>query len=133
MIMMTDDHFHLDSLNEFTMELTVAGFEPVDGSRPLRWRGRIHPAFSSLTDAAMMDVVIRPGWPFQSPAVVVEGLNTNHSTLGGYVCMWHDDDSSLEWDHRRWLVFSDRRVVRKRKERVGERSSRPGRFPELQT
>ena len=97
MIMMTDEHFHVDSLNEFTEELEAEGFEPVPDSTPQRWRGRIHPAFISLTDAATMDVVIRPGWPFQSPAVLVEGLSTNHSTLGGYVCMWHDDDPSLEW------------------------------------
>ena len=97
MIMMTDEHFHVDSLNEFTAELLVCGFEPVADSKPQRWRGRIHPSFASLTDAATMDVVIRPGWPFQSPAVLVEGLSTSHSTLGGYVCMWHDDDPSLEW------------------------------------
>ena len=81
--MMSDDHFHLDSLNEFTEELEAEGFEPVADSKPPRWRGRIHPAFASLTDAATMDVVVRPGWPFQSPAVLVEGLSTSHSTSRG--------------------------------------------------
>ena len=97
MIMMTNDHFHQDSLDEFTAELATKGFGSVAGSNPPRWRGRIHPAFAPLTDAVTMDIVIRPGWPFQSPAVLVEGLNTNHSNLGGYVCMWRDDDPSLEW------------------------------------
>ncbi len=95
--MVSEDHFHTDSLNGFTAELSASDFKPVADSNPSRWRGRIHPAFASLTDAETMDIVIRPGWPFQSPAVLVEGLSTNHATLGGYVCMWRDDDPSLEW------------------------------------
>ena len=97
MIMMTDEHFHQESLDEFTAELAAEGFEPVPDSKPPRWRGWIHPAFAPLTDATTMEIVVRPGWPFQSPAVLVEGLSTSHSTLGGYVCMWRDDDPSLEW------------------------------------
>ena len=44
-----------------------------------------------------MDIVIAPGWPFQPPAVFVQGLNTNHSTLDGLVCMWQDGDFSHDW------------------------------------
>ena len=44
-----------------------------------------------------MDIAIMPGWPFQPPALVVHGLNTNHSTLGGFVCLWQDGDFSQEW------------------------------------
>ena len=44
-----------------------------------------------------MDIVIAPGWPFQPPAIFVQGLNTNHSTRGGLVCMWREGDASLEW------------------------------------
>ncbi len=95
--MVGEDHFHLDSLREFTEDLATTGFDPIEGSDNQRWRGPIHEAFVSLTDAETMDVVIRSGWPFISPAIIVDGLNTNHSTLGGYVCMWHDDDPSLEW------------------------------------
>ena len=97
MSMIAGDHFHLDSLQEFTEELATAGFQPVAGSENQRWRGRIRDAFASLTKSETMDIVIRPGWPFISPAIIVDGLNTNHSTLGGYVCMWHDDDPSLQW------------------------------------
>ena len=95
--MITDDHFHLESLVEFTTGLTSAGFQLVPGSNPPRWTGSIHPAFRTLTDAATMDVVIVPGWPFQPPALFVQGLNTNHSTLDGLVCMWQDGDFNHDW------------------------------------
>ena len=92
-----DDHFDPDSLGRFTGELAEAGFQLVPESSPQRWTGKIHPSFGPLTDATTMDVVIAPGWPFQPPLLLVEGLNTNHSTLGGMVCMWRDGDVSDEW------------------------------------
>ena len=95
--MTTNDHFHHVSLDEFTSELNARGFRKVRGERYEVWRGAIHPAFAKLTDADEMSIAIRPGWPFQSPALLVDGLNTNHSTLGGFVCMWQDRDDSLEW------------------------------------
>ncbi len=95
--MVADDHFHPESLAEFTAALTSAGFRLVDDSNHPIWRGVIHPAFGSLTDAETMDIVIAPGWPFQPPAVFVQGLNTNHSTLDGLVCMWQDGDFSHDW------------------------------------
>ncbi len=94
---MTDDHFHTESLEEFRRDLATVGFEPVVSSDPVRWRGPLHPAFASLTEVTTMDIVIRAGWPFQPPVLLVEGLDTNHSTLGGFVCMWRDGDPSLEW------------------------------------
>ena len=95
--MMMDDHFDLDSLNGFIGELADAGFQPVPQSDPQRWTGKIHPAFAPLTDATTMHIAIAPGWPFQPPALFVQGLNTNHSTLDGLVCMWRDGDFSHEW------------------------------------
>ena len=95
--MITDEHFHLESLEQFTSELASVGFRPVTGSNPLRWTGEIHPAFSPLTDAKTMDIVIAPGWPFRPPGVFVQGLNTNHSMRSGLVCMWQEGDPSLEW------------------------------------
>ena len=94
---MTSDHFHTESLEAFENELAACGFEPAFDAGPTVWRGPIHEAFSGLTVASTMDVVIRPGWPFQSPALVVEGLDTNHSTPGGFVCLWQDGDSSCDW------------------------------------
>ena len=92
-----DDHFDRDSLGRFIGELAEAGFQLVPESSPQRWTGKIHPSFGPLTDATTMDVVIAPGWPLQPPLLLVEGLNTNHSTLGGMVCMWRDGDVSDEW------------------------------------
>ena len=94
---MTQDHFHVESLEEFLYDLADAGFHLVPDSSPTRWTGPIHPAFAGLTTAATMDVVIAPGWPFQPPAVFVQGLNTNHYTLAGLVCMWQDGDFSRQW------------------------------------
>ena len=74
------------------------GFEPVAIAGLSGWRGPIRQAFAGLTDATTMDVVIRPGWPFQSPALLVEGLETNHSTPGGFVCLWQDGDPSGDWE-----------------------------------
>ena len=95
--MVADDHFHPESLSEFIAALDSAGFRLLDGSSLPTWRGPIYPAFGSLTDAQTMDVVIAPGWPFQPPAVFVQGLNTNRSTLEGLVCMWQDGDFSHDW------------------------------------
>ena len=91
-----DDHFHRESLEAFTRSLVDAGFRPVEGANSSRWTGPIHPAFGPLTDATTMDIFINPGWPLQPPAVVVQGLNTNHSTRDGLVCMWQDGEVSLD-------------------------------------
>ena len=95
---MTEDHFYTESLEAFQNDLAAAGFEPVAVAGLSGWRGPIRRAFVGLTDATTMDVVIRPGWPFQSPALLVDGLNTNHSTPGGFVCLWQDGDPSGDWE-----------------------------------
>ena len=94
---MAQDHFHVESLETFLDDLADAGFHPVPEFERTRWTGPIHPAFAGLTTTTTMDVAIVPGWPFQPPAVFVQGLNTNHSTLGGLVCMWQDGDFSRQW------------------------------------
>lgn len=102
---MTDDHFHMESLVEFRADLADAGFQRTPESNPERWTGKAHPALAPLTDATTMSIVVAPGWPFQPPAVFVEGLNTNHSTPGGLVCMWRDgEDSSCEWSSLKGLM-----------------------------
>ncbi len=95
---MTGDHFDPESLGVFEHDLAAAGFESVAVAGLSGWRGPIHPSFSGLTDATIMDVVIRPGWPFQSPALLVDGLDTNHSTPDGFVCLWQDGDPSRDWE-----------------------------------
>lgn len=94
---MTGDHFHFESLEAFGRGLAAAGFEPVAIAGLTAWRGPIRQSFSGLTDATTMDVVIRPGWPFQSPALFADGLDTNHSTPEGFVCLWQDGDPSCDW------------------------------------
>ncbi len=95
--MTMEQYFHLESFERFSAELAAGGFELIAGSNPPRWTGGIHPAFKALTDAETMDIVIAPGWPFQPPALFVQGLNTNHSTPGGFVCMWREGDFSRRW------------------------------------
>ena len=95
---MTDDHFHPESLEAFERGLAKAGFRPVEAANQARWRGPIHKAFASLTTATTMDILIGPGWPFRPPALFVDGLDTNHSTLGGFVCLWQDGDPSRVWE-----------------------------------
>lgn len=95
--LVTDDCFDVASLEAFTVELVEAGFEPIEGSGRRVWKGPIHSAFASLTNAQTMVVAIVPGWPFQPPNLFVEGLNTNHSMLNGFVCMWREGDGSLRW------------------------------------
>ena len=89
--------FDRSSLEAFTAELVASGFEPIHDTDRQIWRGPIHPAFAQLTPATTMIIGINPGWPFQPPALLVKGLNTNHSTLGGLVCMWRDGDASRRW------------------------------------
>ena len=94
---MFDECFDVPSLESFMSELVDQGFEPVPGSDRKCWRGPIHPSFECLTEASTMEVVIVPGWPFQPPALLVQGLSTNHLTLDGLVCMWRDGDTSRQW------------------------------------
>ena len=95
---MSNDHYDIEGLQSFTEELAGVGFEPLVGSREMRWRGPVHPALSALTDATDMEVVIRPGWPFRPPDLFVKGINTNHSTLDDLVCLWRDGDRSFQWE-----------------------------------
>ena len=90
-------HYDLKSLATFTRVLEIAGFQPVPGTARACWRGPIHPSFKDLTGGTTMDVVIRPGWPFTPPALMVQGLSSSHLTREGFVCMWRDDDPDLGW------------------------------------
>ena len=94
---MTDDHFHTESIEAFERDLAEAGFESVTIAGLAGWRGPIRQSFSGLTDTTTMDVVIRPGWPFRSPALFADGLDTNHSTPEGFVCLWQDGDPNGNW------------------------------------
>ncbi len=45
-----------------------------------------------------MEIVFDPGWPYRPPRVFVKGLNTNHSTLDGFVCLWRDGELGGGWE-----------------------------------
>ena len=92
------ESFDTASLEGFRADLVACGFEPVSGTERRMWRGPIHPAFDGLTDAGAMVIVFDPGWPYRPPRVFVQGLDTNHSTLDGFVCLWRDGELSDEWE-----------------------------------
>ena len=95
---MEQESFDIASLEGFRADLVASGFEPVPDTERRMWRGPIHPAFDGLTDAPSMEIVFDPGWPYRPPRVFVQGLDTNHSTLDGFVCLWRDGELSGEWE-----------------------------------
>ena len=95
---MEQESFDIASLEGFRVELVPSGFEPVPGTERRRWQGPIHPAFDGLTDTRAMEILFDPGWPYRPPRVFVQGLDTNHSTLDGFVCLWRDGELSGEWE-----------------------------------
>lgn len=95
---MEQESFEIGSLERFRADLVASGFEPVAGSERRMWRGPIHPAFDGLTDARVMEILFDPGWPYRPPRVFVQGLDTNHSMLNGFVCLWRDGDLSGDWE-----------------------------------
>ena len=95
---MEQESFDIASLEGFRADLVASGFEPVPGTERRVWRGPIHPAFDGLTDTRSMDIVFDPGWPYRPPRLFVQGLDTNHSTLDGFVCLWRDGELSAEWE-----------------------------------
>ena len=94
---MEQESYDIASLEGFRADLVASGFEPVLSTERRVWRGPIHPAFGGLTDARIMEIVFDPGWPYRPPKVFVQGLDTNHSTLDGFVCLWRDGELSGEW------------------------------------
>ena len=94
---MEQEAFDIASMEEFRADLVVSGFEPVPSTDRRLWRGPIYPAFGGLTDAQTMVIAFDVGWPYRPPGVFVQGLNTNHSTLDGFVCLWREGDANLQW------------------------------------
>lgn len=94
---MEEEAFDIASLEVFRAGLIESGFEPVPSTDRRLWSGPIHPAFGGLTDTKTMVIAFGVGWPYHPPSVFVQGLNTNHSTLDGFVCLWREGDASLQW------------------------------------
>jgi GrpB-like predicted nucleotidyltransferase (UPF0157 family) len=89
--------FDQASLESFTTSLVAAGFEPVPHTARRKWLGPLHASLKPLADARHMQIVIRDGWPVVFPYLFVDGLHSNHLTVDGYVCLWHEGDASREW------------------------------------
>jgi molybdopterin/thiamine biosynthesis adenylyltransferase len=85
------------ALERFATELIVAGFEPVADSDRRCWQGPISSAFTGLTSATTMRLLLRDGWPFRHPHLQVSGLNVEHVNDEGLVCLWQEDDNSRTW------------------------------------
>jgi len=90
------DTLDLASLDQLITELVKAGFEPVPGAGA-KWRGPIHPALKTWTDATEMEILIQDGWPVRHPRVYVQGLQLEHVNQEGEVCLWQDDDPAMDW------------------------------------
>lgn len=95
--MTTHTDFDPKSKERFIEELEDAGFQRIPEPEVIRLRGRIHSAFEGLTNASAMDILVEPGWPYRPPIVIVHGLNSNHSTSWGMVCMWQQDEVLRDW------------------------------------
>jgi molybdopterin/thiamine biosynthesis adenylyltransferase len=85
------------SLESFITELVEAGFEPVADRERREWVGPIHASLTRMTDAEQMRIEIRDGWPFIPPYVFARGLSADHVSARGIICLWRDDDPSMQW------------------------------------
>ena len=118
---MEQESFDIASLEGFRDDLVASGFEPVPGTERRMWRGPIHPAFDGLTDTLSMEIVFDLGWPYRPPRLFVQGLDTNHSTLDGFVCLWRDSELSAEWETVDGLFSRVEDWCRRAKERLAGR------------
>lgn len=82
-------------LERFLQEIDENGFVPTDGSRRV-WAGPLEAALVDFTSVQEMRIVLRDGWPYQPPSVLVEGLRSWHAN-GGALCLWQEGDDSREW------------------------------------
>lgn len=89
--------FDQAALERFTTELLAAGFEPVADTDRCWWQGPISPAFTGLTTATTMRLLLRDGWPFRHPHLEADGLAVEHVNDQGVVCLWREDDNSRTW------------------------------------
>lgn len=83
-------------LEQFQLELVQAGFEPVDGEQRT-WKGPIAESLTQLTTAETMKIVFVDGFPFQHPRLFVDGLNEQHVTATGDVCLWPSGARGDAW------------------------------------
>lgn len=90
------ENLDLAALEAFETELIRAGFEPLPHLRG-GWEGPIAPALTGLTGASSMRILFEDGWPFVPPHLCVEGLDGEHVSAGGIVCLWDADATPEGW------------------------------------
>lgn len=82
-------------LDQFLQELDESGFAPTDGGGRV-WAGPLAPELAGFTSANEMRVVLRDGWPYHPPSVLVEGLRSWHANEG-HLCLWQEGDDTRTW------------------------------------
>ena len=82
-------------LDQFLRELEAGGFTPVSEQRNA-WVGPLAPELADHTSATEMTVLLRDGWPYQPPNVLVGGLRSWHANSGS-LCLWQEGDDSRGW------------------------------------
>ena len=84
-----------DLLEQFTGTLAASGFTMTDAD-PATWIGPLPDALRPFTDASEMEIRIRAGWPYQPPAVLVDGIASWHANRD-HLCLWQEGDNTRSW------------------------------------
>jgi molybdopterin/thiamine biosynthesis adenylyltransferase len=84
------------SLEQFQLDLVVAGFEPVDPAQR-EWKGPISESLRPFTPVGSMRIIFFDGWPFRRPRLFVEEMAEEHVNAGGEVCLWASGATSNAW------------------------------------
>lgn len=82
-------------LDQFLRELEAGGFTPASEQRNA-WVGPLALELADHTSATEMTVLLRDGWPYQPPNVLVGGLRSWHANSGS-LCLWQEGDDSRGW------------------------------------
>ena len=82
--------------------------------RPALWVGPIADSLRRAHKGETMKIVFFDGWPFQHPRLFVEGLDEQHVSARGEVCLWATGAPPEEWPTFSDLPGEDRRVGRAR-------------------
>jgi molybdopterin/thiamine biosynthesis adenylyltransferase/proteasome lid subunit RPN8/RPN11 len=83
-----------EALAAFLDEVEAGGFTSSDAART-SWSGPVPPSLAAFTAATSMRIVVRDGWPYVQPSVLVSGINWWHAAGGP--CLWQEGDNSKRW------------------------------------
>ena len=83
-----------EALATFVDELEARGFTPSDEARTT-WSGPVPLSLAAFTTASSMRIVLRDGWPYVQPSVLVPDITWWQATAGP--CLWQEGDNSKRW------------------------------------